>query len=193
MAVSIDIRADIKAVERQLSKAQRQVVPRAAAHALNTTARQVQSAAVKQIARETGIKQKDVRVALSRLKASWRTLTASVVASGRALNLIRFVTPAKQKSGAFRKQAGVIANAWGKKRVYPGTFIGNKGRTVFRRAKGAGPSGRVKRLPILPVWGPSIPRTMATKEVEQQLETTARTRWPVNFRQDLKFYLSRTK
>lgn len=178
----IDVKADIKAALRELNRVQREQVPKAAARALNTTASQVQSAAVKELAAETGLKQKDVREVLRRTRATWTNLVAAVIATGRAVNLIRFT---RQTRDAARKGPGVRANAWGKPRVYRGTFIGNQGRTVFVR-QGEG------RLPIKPVHGPSIPREMAREKVKKHLEQTIKTRWPINFARELKYYLSRS-
>ena len=177
----VDVKADIKAALRELNRVQREQVPKAAARALNTTATQAQGAAVKELAAETGLKQKDVRAAMHRTRATWRNLVAAVVATGRAVNLIRFT---RQTRDAARKGAGVRANAWGKSRVYRGTFIGNQGRTVFVREGEA-------RLPIKAVHGPSIPREMAREKVLKHLDQTIRTRWPINFARELKYYLSR--
>lgn len=180
--MQINVKADVQQALRELSHAKAQV-RQAAARALNRTAEQVQSAAVKEIARETGLKQKDVRVAMSRRRAKASNLVAVVIATGRAVNLIRFTKQTREQA---RRAGGVIANAWGKSRLYPGTFIANLGRTVFvRRGK--------ERLPIRAVHGPSIPREMAREKVAKHLETVIKTRWPINFAADLKFYLGKIK
>lgn len=179
--MEISVKADVQAALREVSRWQREAVPKAAAHALNTTARQVQSAAVKELARETGLKQKDIRVALSRVRATWTRLQSEVIATGRAVNLIRFT---RQSRAQARKAGGVRANAWGVSRLYRGTFIGNLGRTVFKRA-GKG------RMPIRAVHGPSIPREMAREKVSRILRTVAETNWAENFARDLRYYLNR--
>lgn len=171
--MQISVKHDVQSALRSLSDLQRNAVPRAAARALNRTADQVQSAAVKEIAAETGLLQKDVRAVLTRIRATWDKLTAVVISSGRAANLIRF--------GARQTRAGVSANAWGKRKVYPHTFIANQGRTVFVRRGAA-------RLPIRPVFGPSIPREMAREKVAALLKRTAAERWPINFKSELDFY-----
>ncbi len=179
--VQISVKADIAAAKRQVAYWQREAIPKAAAHALNRTAQQVQSAAVKEIARETGLKQKDVREAMSRARATWGRLVAAVIATGRAVNLIRFT---RQTRAGARKAGGVSANAWGRRRLYRGTFIANQGRTVFVRESDA-------RLPIKPVHGPSVPREMVREKVSRLLRTVIDTNWPKNFRDDLRYYLNR--
>jgi hypothetical protein len=182
MTLRVNVKHDVNRALRALGN-DRAAVKKAAARALTRTADQVRSAAVKEIARETGLKQKDVRVALSRVRATVGKLLAAVVAVGRAVNLIRFTRQTREQA---RRAGGVVANAWGRRRLYRGTFIGNQGRTVFRRV---GES----RLPITVVHGPSIPREMARENVAKQLARVIRTRWPINFEADMRFYLSRSK
>ena len=181
MSFRIDVKADVRRAQRQLGN-DRGAVTKAAARALTRTADQVRSAAVKELARETGLKQKDVRVALKRIRAKPRNLISAVVATGRAVNLIRFTRQTREQA---RRAGGVIANAWGKKRLYRGSFIGNVGRTVFRRTSAA-------RLPIAALHGPSIPREMAREKIAKHLKAVVRTRWPINFAADLKFFLNRS-
>lgn len=182
MTLQINVKADVQRALRQLGN-ERAAVIKAAARALTRTADQVRGAAVKEIARETGLKQKDVRVALKRVRAKPTNLIAAVIATGRAVNLIRFT---RQTRAQAQRAGGVIANAWGKKRLYRSTFIGNVGRTVFRRT-GAG------RLPITAVHGPSIPREMAREKVSKFLRQVVRTRWPINFAADLRFFLRKSR
>jgi hypothetical protein len=183
MTLRVNIKHDVNRALRALGN-DRVAVKKAAARALTRTADQVRSAAVKEIARETGIKQKDVRVALKRVRAKPTNLISAVIAIGRAVNLIRFTRQTRRQA---RKAGGVVANAWGVRRLYRGAFIGNAGRTVFTRAPGA------SRLPIRAKHGPSIPREMAREKVAKHLERVIRTRWPINFEADMRFYLSRSK
>jgi hypothetical protein len=182
MPISIDVKFDVQAALRR-NKGRERAVRQAAVRALNRTAQQVQTASVKAIARETGLKQKDVRVAMRRLRAKPSNLVATVIATGKAVNLIRFT---RQTRRAARRAGGVIANAWGRKRLYRGTFIGNAGRTVFARTSKA-------RLPIEPKYGPSVPRELAREYVAKFVRQTIRTSWPINFQSDLKYYLGRVK
>jgi len=46
-------------------------------------------------------------------------------------------------------------------------------------------------LKIREMWGPGIPGTMAQDHIYKALENIARTRWPINFEADLKYYLNK--
>jgi hypothetical protein len=180
-AVKIDVRADIEAARARLRYHLRPAIPKAAAAALNRVGTHANSLAVKELAEVTGLKQKDVREALSRTRATWANLQTKIAAIGRALNLIRF--------GARQTKRGVTASAWGRRRLYAGTFIANKGRTVFKRAKVG--DKRAGRLPIAPVHGPSIPREFGRKALTGKLEAAVLTRWRVEFAAQLKYYIGK--
>jgi len=178
MSININVKADITQVQRFLDKEGRKAVNKAATRSLNRTVKQVNASAAKRISKIIGLKVKDVKDKLIIFKASHRKLTAVIEATGKAMNLIRF--------GAKQVKKGVSAKAWGKRKVYKGAFIANKGKTVFKRTSS-------NRLPIKPVYGPDIPHTFIDEEVQKEMETTANKRWPINFSQDLKYYLSRIK
>ena len=61
-------------------------------------------------------------------------------------------------------KAGVSAAPWGKRRVFPHSFIGKNGH-VFVRGKVDGK--RVGRLPIYKLFGPNIPKEMVKDEAEK--------------------------
>lgn len=180
--IQVDVKFDVQRALANNRDRQR-AVRQAAARALNRTAQQVQSAAIKAIAKETGLKQKDVRPALRRVNAKASDLLALVIATGTALNLIRFT---RQTRAQARRAGGVIANAWGRRKLYRGTFIGNLGRTVFVRETAA-------RLPIHAVSGPSIPGEFARAAVAKQMQSVAHERWPINLDSDLRYYLERAR
>ena len=157
---------------------ERSVVPQATARALNRTAAEARTQVVRKLASQTGLKQKSIREKLIVVRARRSSLVAELQVSGRPLNLLRF--------GARQTKRGVSAKAWGKRRVYPGTFLGNRGRTVFKRVGG-------KRLPIKPVWGPSIPREFIRNQLDRTIGRVVRERFPVHFRQNMAFLLSKQR
>jgi len=175
--LDIDVSADFGQVERMF-RHMPGVVEKAATRSLNRTNDQVAVVARRMIAKDMGIPVKAVRAGMFRIKAMRHKLSASTVARGRPLNLIRFKARQTKK--------GVSASAWGKRKVYKGTFIGNQGRTVFKR------TGK-SRTPIKAVWGPSIPKTMLQDYVIKAMQETARNRWQVNFARDLQFYIDRVR
>lgn len=179
--MKIDVRADLAAARRQLYSWQHSAIPKAAASALNRVANHANSLAVRDLAKVTGLKQKDVRAAMSRTRATWANLQARIATIGRALNLIRFAARQTKK--------GVTASAWGKRRLYRGTFIANAGRTVFKRATVGGK--RAGRLPIAPVHGPSLPREFGRKAFLDKLEQAATLKWREEFARQLRYYLGK--
>ena len=175
--LSIDVSADFSQVERMFRHIP-SVVEKAAVRSLNRTRDNVDVIARRLIAKDMGISVKAVRAGMYKIKATRHKLVAATEARGRPLNLIRF--------GAKKRNKGVSASAWGKRKIYKGTFIGNQGRTVFSRT---GES----RLPIEAKWGPSIPKTMLQDYIIRAMQQTAGTQWQKNIARDLKFYLNRTR
>jgi len=167
--VKISVRHELRALSRDLKRVHRKHVEPAARAALNRTGGSVRSVAVKEVARESGIKQKDVRGAVKLDKArKGGPLRAEIQGRGRPLNLIRFAARQLKK--------GVSAKPWNKKRVYGrGAFIDNDGRTVFKRT-GAG------RLPIRGMYGASIATELVRDAVAAAVRKQFGERWPVEFK-----------
>lgn len=123
--INFDVSVDIRAASKMLNDLGRNIVPQAASAALNRVATSARKVAVDTIRKETNIKASAVRKYVTTSKSNKTTLTATIRASKYAPNLINF--------GAREVKKGVSANAWGKRKIYRGAFIGNKGRTVFVR------------------------------------------------------------
>lgn len=176
--MQINIKSDVAAARRRLTRTQREVLPKATARALNRTGDFANTRSVRDLAKATGLKQKDVRAALIRTRATWNRLTYLIASIGKALNLIRF--------NARQAKAGVSASAWGVRKIYRGTFIANQGRTVFKREGTA-------RLPIKPVYGPSLPREFGRAEFAARLREAVQAKWRDEFAHQLNYYLNRGK
>lgn len=164
--LKVDVQMDMASLTRALNAIERDAIRPAAVQALNRVARTVKSRAVKAISAETGMKQASIRDLIAIRQATKLGLIAEVSASRHAPNLIHY--------SARQTKRGVSASAWRKRKVYKGTFIANKGRTVFRRV-GKG------RLPIKPVFGPSLPRTFINKTTHAVMTRTINERFPVEF------------
>lgn len=162
-----------------------EMIPKARVQALNRTATGLRADATKEISKETGFKQKRVRNAIKVKKASKRIPVATVDAkAGFAPNLIEFVAPSQRKPGYFNqskklkrggrkyKSKGVVAKAWGQKKVYEGSFIGNskKGLKVFKRTSKA-------RGKLTQVFGPSIRHTFVSDPITDMLTRSAAVRF----------------
>lgn len=187
--MKIDIKADVAAARRRLNNTQRQVLPKAVARALNRTGDHANTLTVRGLAKVSGLKQKDVRAAMARTRATWNRLSYLISATGRALNLIRF--------GARATKKGVSAAAWGVRKIYRGTFIANQGRTVFRRTHGKympSRKGNTKHSEaIVPMHGPSLPREFGRAEFLSNLKTAVAVKWRDEFSRQLNYYLNKGK
>jgi len=135
--IQFDVSVDIKAAMAALNEVQRKVIPQAASSALNRVATSARRVAIDTIRKETNIKAAAVRKYVTTKKASKSMLTAEIRASKYAPNLINF--------GARQTKKGVSANAWAKRKIYRGAFIGNKGRTVFIRDDYRAPAAKRRK------------------------------------------------
>lgn len=110
--------------------------------ALNDAGASAYTRVVRTLARETGAQQKEIRKAVKPHRSTGPSSPYRIRARGPYLSLKAF-RPRQRKKG-------VSASPWGKRRIFPGTFIGPGGH-VFRRVD------RAKRTPIAKLWGPAIP------------------------------------
>lgn len=138
--------------------------------AINQTARQTRTEAARRIAKLMGIKVGEARKALQIIFASQNRLEARVIASGRPRNLIHFQARQTRK--------GVTAKAWGTRKLYKGSFIitSPQGQKLVMKRRGK------DRLPIEPLWGPSVPDTMVNEEIRAALQQVIVERLPKNLR-----------
>ena len=183
MSVSLDMTVEMKQAERKLAKTYPNAAKRASMRALNLAIRKTNTQAVRRIAKETSLKQKLVRKNIKQLKASPGFLRAKLIAQAFAPNLVEFMTgPAVERSLVRKRRrgrgsaappgAGVRARAWGKSRVYKGTFVGrgrNSGKLlVFTR------TGPTRTAVLKAVRGPSVRRTFMDEQIFAAMRSTAR-------------------
>jgi hypothetical protein len=167
--MQIDVRVDIDKETKGLLLFQRDINVATSA-ALNKVGVTARATAAREISKTTGLPVNHVRQRVPLVRATRYGLTAEISAKPYAPNLIRFT---QQSRAQARKGAGVRANAWRKTKVYPGTFIGNKGRTVFAR-EGAGRDASLKS-----VRGPSVPREFIRDHTLTAINETVGTRFPL--------------
>lgn len=169
--IKLSVQGDIASARRQFAHKRRQV-DLAASRAINRALDSARSAATKVLSKRTGIKpQRAIRDRLKVHPSSPDYLIGSIGVEAHTPNLIRF--------NARQTKRGVSASAWGKRKVYPRTFIGNQGRTVFKR------TGK-SRNPIRPVYGPRLHAEAATAEVRKQMDMVARPRFKKEFAHELR-------
>jgi hypothetical protein len=168
--MQVSVKVDVDRALKALDAIPRNV-DRAAATALNRVGTTAHAVAAREISQVTGLKVSEVKRYVPLAKADRNTLTATLSAKPWAPNLIHF--------SARQTRRGVSANAWRKRKVYKGTFIANKGRTVFKRV------GKL-RLPIEPVHGPSVPREFVKQHTLDAIRKTVGERFPIEFERALK-------
>lgn len=164
--------------QRTMATLEKQVFPTATSRALNLVATKMRTAMVKRVAREMGLKQKDVREGTRLIKATPKRDTALLEFRGRAFNLIRFKARQTKK--------GVTASPWGKRQLIPHAFIATMpqgGRIVVIRRLRAGK--RVGRLPLDAWLGPGIAKTAAADELGREREKVMRDVYPVELERQL--------
>lgn len=169
--IKFSVQGDIASARRQFRGKEMQI-NLAAARAINRAMTSVRSVATKEIAKKTGITpQRAIRDRLHIRKATPKYLIGEVGIERYTPNLARFA--------ARQTKRGVSATAWGKRRVYPRTFLGNQGRTVFKRI------GK-RRLPIRAVWGPKMHAAFVEREVRRAMDAVARERFVAEFRREVR-------
>lgn len=173
----IDVRVDVEKAIRGLWLMQRDVNTAATA-ALNKVGVTARAAAAREISKASGLPVNQVRPHVPLVRANKWSLQCEISAKPYAPNLIRYA--------ARQTRAGVSANAWRKRKVYRGTFIANKGRTVFKRI---GPS----RLPIKAVYGPSVRREFIRDTVTKAIHRTVDQRFALEFERALTALLKRRR
>ena len=137
-------------LQRKLTNLERDAFPTALARAVNRVANTIKSRSAKDISEATGLPQRSVR---SRIKLTKRASKADPSAvleiSGKPLNLVHFVSGAKGEPR--RVRGGLTANAWGRRRKYPGVFLARmpNGQVIAvqrsRAGRGPGPASRDSR------------------------------------------------
>ncbi|WP_406828127.1 phage tail protein [Microbulbifer sp. ARAS458-1] len=194
----ISIKDDLHLLEKKLGRMGQRIVPKAASQAINRALKSVNSSAIKEVAAETSVKQKDIRQAHKLYLARRTRLQASIdAAKARARNLIEYVRPAQRKAGYFNsrskrgkfKAPGVKAKAWGKTKTYSGTFIARapQGQLLVFARKGPG------RTPLKGVAGPSPRGTFVSQRLEQVMERKARERIPIELTRSIQNELRKLK
>lgn len=182
--MKLDVRLDLKEVQKYLTDVQRKRVPRAASRAINKTLTNVRTEASKQIRQKRALKAGVVRQAMSIVRATVARLAGSLNASGRPIPLREYA--------ARRTKKGVTV------KVTPGarklvTHQGNKGFIVDRIGGHVFAREGKQRLPIKKLYGPSIPATFLKEKVVAAMHRVAGANWPKRFAEELRHELSKIR
>lgn len=185
--MQITISSNFPKVQASLDRLQAGVREKALASALNKTIAQGQTAMSREIRQEFNISAAKVREKLQIRRASFKQGAFAMEAvlmskdpSGRrrAINLINF--------GARVTKAGLTAKIkrTGGRVLIKGAFIGNKGRTAFKRA------GK-ERLPIRPLQTIDVPQMFNTKRINAKVVRLLKDKFPEVFAREARFYVDR--
>jgi hypothetical protein len=128
---------------------------------------------------KAGFVRERLRIGRASFKQGAFGVTASLSGTGKiSANVIAF--------GAKKVSTGVsvkIKKAGGRK-IITGAFIGNKGRTVFKRVGD-------KRLPIKAVATINVPQMFNQKRINAAVVAAIKDRFPTIFEREAKFYVAR--
>ena len=143
--------------------------------AINHTGDKARTQVGRSLVKQTGLKYGKVREVLHTYRAG-SSLTYLIKALGGYVSLKEFA--------ARQTQRGVSAAPWGKRRVFPHTFIvASLGEHVFERKTDA-------RYPIRKLWGPAIPAEMVKDQTKEAFETTVETELPARIDYEIGAILS---
>ncbi len=194
---SISIRNNFPAIAQRLDRLPEQIANKALVRALNKTVDQGKTEMARQISGEYRISVGEAKRRLSVQRATAKgalkflaILEATRRGQGRSMNLIAFVTKSKVSKASAKRQgkanlAGQLQfqiKRTGGKKVIPGAFIGNKGRTVFIR------QGK-ERKPIEAVNTIGVPSMFNARKINSVVRRVLLQKFLANFDRELRVVL----
>lgn len=145
--------------------------------AVNHTGDKARTQVARALVAQTGLKYGKVREALATHTASPAHIVYRIVAKGAYTSLKEY---AARQTGR-----GTSAAPWGKRRVFPHTFIvATLGGHVFERRTSA-------RFPIRKLWGPAIPNEMVKDKSRAAFEGTVAAELPARLTHEIGAILAR--
>ena len=193
--IKIEVKG-IKEVQAKLAGMRRDMQAKVLQPAINKVADKAKAEINRAIPQEYAVKAGEVRNAISLRSAQAGRLEAvidifgSARKRGRSLNLIHFLAAvrglavrgakaSKRDRAALDQQLGfVIKKAGGLKKI-DGAFIGNKGRTIFKRTGKA-------RLPIKPVQVIGFSQMFNSRKINRRVMDKIAAEFPVEIDRALK-------
>lgn len=177
----VTIRVDIAPVQQALAGI-RNGAPRAAARAINRSITTLNAQASREIAKDVGLPVTQVKKSLRIIRARFESLVGSVEVTGRRIPIIAFAARQTRRGVTYRGRGG------GRK-VIPGSFIatmrsGHEG--VFRRRS-------KRRLPIIELLGPSLPKVAANAAIVATIRRIADEAMRKNLLAEVKFLIESRK
>ncbi|PWB40137.1 MAG: hypothetical protein C3F19_11620 [Rhodocyclales bacterium] len=199
--IKFNVKVDDSATRRALKNLQDNLQDKVLRQAINKVAEKARAEINRAIPEEFAVKASEVRNAINLRKARSGNLEAvieifgSARKRGRSLNLIHFLAAvrglavrgkrAKKKDlAALDQQIGFLIKKAGGLKHIEGAFIGNKGRTVFRRT-GKG------RLPIEPVQVIGFSQMFTSRRISKRVMAKINTEMPVEIGRALNLLMGR--
>jgi hypothetical protein len=194
---TLNIKADVQPIIRQLNAIADGLGDRAIVSALNKTTTQAKTQIARGIGAEYNLPASFIkeRLSLQRARRAGFHFTAVLLGNpaGRAkrsMNVVHFLERSTLLAEARgRRKRGTIAELHfkirrtGGKTTIDGAFLGNAGRTVFKRVGKA-------RLPIEPVQTIGVPQMFMAKKIQLPVQAWISDNFPRIFAAELRYYLS---
>lgn len=180
----LSISHDFAQVARKLDQLSRDVAERAQASALNKAIDQGKTQMVREISQGYAVTASYVRGRLRVKRASFRqgrfamSVTLDGTSNKRAANVIAFT--ARQTARGLT----VKIRRDGPRKHIAGAFIGNKGRTVFKR------EGK-DRLPIEPVQTIDVPQMFNARRIKARVLQVIKDRLPAIAEHEIAYFVMR--
>lgn len=195
IGLKIDVRG-LDEVKRTLAGLQRDMRDKVLQPALNKVAEKARTEINRGITAEYAVKAAEVRNAIDLRRARSGDLQAVITVfgssskRGRSMNLIRFLgavrgvaargTRAKKADlAALDRELGFLIRRAGGMKKIKGAFIGNKGRTIFRRV------GK-ERLPIEPLQVIGFAQMFRSKKIERRVIERVEAELPIEIQRVIK-------
>ena len=184
MKISVEVR-NMDKVQDALNTIQKGLREKAIGPALNRTAEKARAELARAIPEEYAVRAAEVRNAVSLRKARSGNLEATITVfgstsrRGRSMNLIHFLAAVQQAGKAMKtrgakaskadlsalnRQLGFLIKRGGGLKKIDGAFVGNHGRTIFRRIGKA-------RLPIEPLQVIGFSQMFSSRKISTRIMT----------------------
>lgn len=160
LTVNLDERL-LRDVQEQLGSFSKKA-PNAIANALNRAVTNVSSNISKEVRKEYNIKASDIKITISKTKASKSNLSAIVRSNGNLIPLDRFKVSPRTVQPKRKTPIQIAVKKNGLKQAV-GAFVADiNGIKVFKRES-------KKRLPINRLFGPSIPQMINNETIRNNI------------------------
>ena len=190
----------IESLRRKYEQMGNEIFPTALARAVNRVGNTIKSRSAKDLSEATGLKQSSIRRRIKFVRKATKADPSAVLEmSGMPFNLVEFVSGAKEPRSP---RGGVTANAWGKRRKYPGVFLARMpngqviavqrsapGRTrskLISKGRWAGKSPHIEA-----VYGAGIAREAANPVISDQRQKVMSERLPIELEHEISFAIKR--